>query len=231
MNTGFAKAYRVWVENRLGTVTCLAEKRGYYVADASVILGALVGALSSDAFERGAGDKKRFIELLVNSQTAGPNPPFSTISLVSIDNALPEALPQNYKDRIDVALSNGSSDVPTINANALDTFSDVELCKITGLCLKDVRKHSYANIFYEHLRCSYLHEYRGEALLLPDTGAASPNIVMYNARKDIFFSLQRSADIIKAIGESLANNAPHSASDKKMAEIRFQTPSDFWCDG
>jgi len=168
----------------------LAQKRGEYLADAGVIVGALVSALSSDAFERGDGDKKRFIELLVNIQTAGHNPPFSTISFISLDKAHPGTLRNGFISSAHVT-QNGVA--PTIDASTVDTLSEADLLNKTSLTIKEIRQHSYACLFYESLRCSYLHEYRaGHCALLPDTDSTiphAPNIVMYDSEGNIFFSL------------------------------------------
>lgn len=229
--TVFAKRYQEWVQGRLGVVQWLAEKRGQHVADAGVILSALISGLSSDAFAKTLGDKKRFIELLVNEQTAGRDSLFRTISLVSLEKAHPgTALGSGFPGATS-APSSANNDLPCIEARTIDTISDKELCKKTGLGMKPIRKHSYAGILYEGLRCSYLHEYRaGHCALLPDDGnAGSSDLVMYNEVGEIFFSLHHCSVIIEGIAENLANNA-RCGSDGH-ARLQYQEPPTLWCDG
>lgn len=220
--TGFAMAYKQFVHERLAVAKELAERRGQYVADAGVILGALISSLSSDAYEK-TRDRQRFVELLVNEQTAGRESQFRAISLASLKKKYPNAL------KCDPAQSDTISCHPNIDAKTKDTMSEEEICKKAGLKTDEIRKHSYAVLLYEGLRCSYLHEYRaGHCTLYPDTSAPLPNLVMYNGKGDIFFSLHHCADMIEKIAENLAANA--RCGNGEYADLRFPTPQTFWWD-
>ena len=228
--------YLEWVKGRLELAKNLASKSGYGVADAGVILGALISALSSDFLERPSsqGDKKRFIQLLVDDRVVGYEQLFRKISLPSLLSKCDANL-QNSCIRARVEQCFENSDIPprmltsSINASDVDTLSDAEIAQYTSLKLSQIRCHSYASIFYENVRCSYLHEYRSGniAFLIPDTGESSSNLASYTLKRELGFSLTACEEVIITIAEALSNNA--RSADKDIS-VQFEAPKHFWID-
>ena len=227
--------YLEWVQGRLDLARNLANQRGYSVADAGVILGALISALSSDFLIRPSenGDKKRFIQLLVDDRVVGPNQLFRKISLPSLlskyrdDNnfsCIKEMVGQQFEKGDGLHGSLASS----IIASDVDTLSDDEVARRTSLSLLNIRRHSYAHIFYENVRCSYLHEYRSGnvAFLVLGTDGSSSDVASYTTEMELCFSLTECENIVKAIAEKLANNVEDGANS-----VQFEAPTHFWIDG
>ncbi|MDD5529517.1 MAG: hypothetical protein PHX21_05745 [bacterium] len=129
-----------------------------------IILCSIINAISSNLWpnseEHKQVDKKRFIELLVKYSDATLNANFISLRIL-------------YQDKID----NGDFDsadlllnyFPLLNSN--EYFSrilagqdidkaDTDIKAILpSLLLKDIRKYSYACLFYTQVRCGYFHEY------------------------------------------------------------------------
>ena len=142
---------KLFLENRVRLVKKLihdVEEVSY--ADVVLILTAVISACSSVKWPGTGIDKKRFVELLVNHSPSN----FRT-SWVSI----PALINSGLLNESDTKYGEPGQETRIFKDDEIDlSLSDarVHYPQIPG---RDLRKHSYASLIYEWLRCGYAHEY------------------------------------------------------------------------
>jgi hypothetical protein len=139
-----------FLEDRIKLVKNLSSVEGVGYADIVLIITAVISACSSVKWPGKGIDKKRFIELLVNHSPSSFRTSWVSIPAL-INSGLVNESDTRYSDsgqgtrifiddEIDLSLSDTNSQYPQIQ-------------------MKDIKKHSYASLIYEWLRCGYAHEY------------------------------------------------------------------------
>ncbi|MCP4382237.1 MAG: hypothetical protein GY798_12635 [Hyphomicrobiales bacterium] len=146
-----------WVTQKVEIAECLfnGECKGSY-PEAVLITSATINAIASNLWPGKGIDRKRFVELLIKYASADPSPTTVSVPLLVqhlIDKGRnPEAklLQEKYLNVCDSLVLLG---------NDIDK-SEIEIQILCStLDLKTLRKYCYANIFYEEVRSSYVHEY------------------------------------------------------------------------
>ena len=248
--------YREWVVRRCNVAKELLGRRNEGVADAAVILSALISALAADSFpkEKKVGDAQRFVQLLVDPRIL-PDSPFMRISLVSLSNdagSLSKSECVDVKDVLREYLKklpvpeNGNSS--WIDAGSVDTLCASSVDNILRPVIKPeqrriklIRRNSYAHLLYKDLRCSYLHEYRsGERVALAPRlateGSGSP-MASYRTEGGmrhawLFFNAGQIIDQwIPQIAEKLASYIKSQDKTDQSALMDIPSPDSYWLCG
>lgn len=198
------------------------ECKGSY-PDSVLLISAVINAISAELWPGRKIDKKRFVELLVTLSPANPSP--TTISV--------PLLIQNLDNK------NHSNEILAIKGKYLNVDKslillgrDVDILEndIVRLCpnlkLSDIRKSSYANIFYDEVRSSYVHEYRAG-----DKSDSSPMTSAINAKVSYINTIREERRIhfhIAWLGEVALLAAKNADS---LQEIPLATPTKWWMEG
>ena len=118
-------------------------------ADGAIILCAAIGAMSSLLWKRELStDKKRFVESVVRFRQGGPDTTRVSAPLMAA------AFPQ---------FAGGLGVRESPNYQLGKTEEEVHALCAAGKKPKakaKIRRYSYANLLYEQVRCSFIHEYR-----------------------------------------------------------------------
>lgn len=248
---GVQQMYREWVERRCHVAKELLGRRNEGVADAAVILSALISALAADSFPKAkkVGDAQRFVQLLVDPHIL-PDSPFMHISLVSLSNdagSLSESEHASVKDALREYLKElpvpENGDPSWIDAGSVDTLCASSVDDILRAAIKSkqrriklIRRNSYAHLLYKDLRCSYLHEYRsGERVALaPGSGSqmASYRTEGGTTHAWLFFNADQIIDQwIPQIAEGLASHIKSQNKPNQFASIDIPSPATYWLCG
>jgi hypothetical protein len=146
--------YQTWVENQGRMAQALESGAlGGAYADGAIILTSAIGAMSSLLWPPAKGtDKKRFIEIMVRFCSGGPDT--TRISSALFAEAHPQ-LAQALGITDKALYMSGRNDKTEADVMAICTAAGSEGCQKTN-----VRRYAYATLLYEHVRCSFIHEYR-----------------------------------------------------------------------
>lgn len=144
-------------ERKISTFTNLHFDNKITYGDAILILTAVVSALAAQCWPGRNIDAPRFTQLL-----AGYAPETLTISvpllMKSFESSKRADLAKKLEGHFDRCLP-ASGAIPLGHMVDLSE-NDVELLLGDSSCRPEVRKHSYAYLLYEELRCSYSHEFK-----------------------------------------------------------------------
>jgi len=130
--------------------TLINEVEGVSYADVVLILTAIISACASNKWPGKGIDRKRFIELLVNN-----SPPDFLMSWVSV----PALINRDLLKESETLYGVPGQETRVFKDAEIDlSFNDAR-SKHANIPVKELRKHSYASLIYEWLRCGYSHEY------------------------------------------------------------------------
>ncbi|KKL14557.1 hypothetical protein LCGC14_2514450, partial [marine sediment metagenome] len=137
----------------------LSDVPGAAYADVVLIVTAVLSACASLRWPSRRKDKKRFVELLVRH-----SPEDFHTSWVSI----PALISKGIISEEETLYRNG-------NSTRIFCGEEIDLCfnkacvQYPNIKSKQLRKHCYASLIYEWLRCGYAHEYclQGNATHVP----------------------------------------------------------------
>lgn len=118
--------------------------------DLVLIITAVLSACASVRWPGTGIDKKRFIELLVSH-----SPEDSHASWVSI----PALIDQGLLTEIETPYGSPGQSTRIFCDHEIDLSFDDAKTKYPQVPSPQLRKHSYASLIYEWLRCGYAHEY------------------------------------------------------------------------
>jgi len=143
-------------ERKISTFTELHADNKITYGDAILILTAVVSALAAQCWPGRSIDAQRFTQLLV-----GYAPETLTISvpllMKSFESSKRADLAKKLKGHFNRCVPWGT--IPL--GHEVDLLeSDVEILLGDSFCRSEVRKHSYAQLLYKELRCSYSHEFK-----------------------------------------------------------------------
>jgi hypothetical protein len=139
-----------FLRGRLDLVNVLAaDAPGASYGDLVLIMTAVLSACASVRWPGTGIDKRRFIELLVIY-----SPEDSHASWVGV----PALINQGLLAEIDTPYGPGESDQIFCD-HEIDLAFDDAKTKYPQVPSRQLRKHSYASLIYEWLRCGYAHEY------------------------------------------------------------------------
>jgi len=121
-----------------------------HYADLMLITCAVLSACASRRWPGRGKDKQRFIELLVNH-----SPDCFHASWVSV----PELLNQGLIQESQTPYGQPGNHTRIYCGEEIDcSFADATV-RFPNVCGRDLRRHCYASLIYERLRCGYAHEY------------------------------------------------------------------------
>ena len=217
---------RDWVAKKKEIALRLAsgECGGSY-AEAVIILSAVVSATAAEAWPGGGIDRKRFVEFIKNHCDAKFKPVLISVPLLighlrdngktSESNSLQKKFMDFQKTRV-------------LTSNDVDK-TEVEILSVSqNLNFKDIRRFSYAAVFYEEVRSGFVHEYQtGEKADSWPIGVTHDDQISYgnwvnDPDRHIHFPL----GWICGVAESIANVADQNASTFPLSP-----PTTWWLDG
>lgn len=163
-----------FVESKIPIAKCLYEGacHGTY-QEAAIILSATISAIAASAWPGYNIDKKRFVELCV--QYSGLEVEAKKISFPILCQDLRNSKKPNELDELRQHLPEYFDCAsPTYAFNGFTTGKDFDLFKgidvfehdlvsFSSLSPKELRKFSYAALFYEEIRCGYMHDYKEDS--------------------------------------------------------------------
>lgn len=143
--------FQKFLSGRLDLVNVLAtDVPGACYADLVLIVTAVLSACASARWPGTGIDKKRFIELLVSH-----SPEDSHASWVCI----PALINQGLLAEIETPYGSPGQSDRIFRDHEIDLAFDDAKTKYPHIPSPQLRKHSYASLIYEWLRCGYAHEY------------------------------------------------------------------------
>ena len=160
-------AYQAWAERRVEVARSLigdVPENSY--SDSAVILCSAISGLSSVLWRRDKhNDKKRFVEAIIRFGVDGPDATRVSAPLLAADFS--EVRHRVVTTEKSLYLT-GRSDIGEAEA--------VSVCKEAGIddATKVVRRYSYANLLYKHVRCGFIHEYQPGKLAASDDMLRKP---------------------------------------------------------
>ncbi len=142
---------KTFLRNRLNLVNNLInDVDGVVFGDIVLILTAVISSCAATKWPGTGIDKGRFVELLVNR-----SPEEFHTSWVSI----PALISSNLIDELDTPWGEPGQQTRVFTDDEIDLSLDDAMNKYTMVSEKELRKHCYASLIYERLRCGYSHEY------------------------------------------------------------------------
>lgn len=200
-----------WVEKKTETALrlCAGECGGSY-AEGVIILSAAISAMAAEAWPGSGIDKMRFVEMIKDYCDAKLNPTRISVPLLigrlRDDNKSTEAdtLRKQFMDYQKTRVLTGN-DVDRTEADILS------LCPSLGH--KEIRRFSYAGVFYEEVRSGFVHEYRpgkkadSWAIAATEDDEISYGNWMNDPDRHIHFPVQWIAKVAKSVAEAADNNA------------------------
>lgn len=213
-----------WVSRKIELSELLfkGQCNGSY-PDSVLLMSAVINAISAELWPGKRIDKKRFVELLVILSPATPSPTTISVPLLiqNLDNEKYSneisAIREKYLDFCNSRVLLGE-DVD-ISENDI-----VRLCP--NLKLNQIRESSYANIFYEEVRSSYVHEYRagGKSDSSPMTASKNAKVSYTNTineERRIHFHISWLSEVALLAAKSADS----------LQETPLSTPSRWWIQG
>ncbi|MGO9833973.1 MAG: hypothetical protein ACLP1X_07150 [Polyangiaceae bacterium] len=234
-----------WVERPLSVAAELSRGAcgGHYM-DACLMVSGLISGIASFVWPGTHGDRRRFIEAWV--QFSAPDGDARHVSVPLLRRWLLD------HDQVDMAraleqacppLFNAGQRARVIHGDELDCDENALLTKCPSLDVATMRRHSYATVFYEDVRCKLVHEgeLSGTAASFPMTIKKDPRISYVNRTvatlnvdgevakvtgperdRRIFFHMEFLADVTR----NMARNV-----DTALANGPIPQPKRWWIDG
>jgi hypothetical protein len=215
-----------FVDQKLNVAKNLYEGQcnGSY-AEAMIILSSVISAISAAAWPGKKSDKGRFVELCV--QYGDPRLEAQKISIPLLlvylhkdgDSRSVSAIKERFPGAFRMF---PGRDTSVVTGRDIDLFED-EIVKLISVDLKMLRKFSYASLFYEEVRCSFVHEYQpGEwSASVPMAAAGNYYITYANAEttktpivrntttnRFICFSFEWAEQLVLSVREYFEKNSP-----------------------
>ncbi len=163
-----------FVESKIPIAKCLHKgtcHRTY--REAAIILSATISAIAASAWPGYGLDKKRFIELCVQYSDSEVEAKKISFPLLCQDlrnngkthelNELRQHLPEYFDCASPKYAFNGFTTGKDFDLfKGIDLFEH-DLVSLSSLSPKELRKFSYAALFYEEIRCGYMHDYKEDS--------------------------------------------------------------------
>lgn len=193
--------------------------------DALLIILSVLSATSSNLWKDKKIDKKRFVELLIRYNTTEYD--FSDISIFIMHQKEPDFLSKeqhnyffNKCNFLDTKIYTGS-DVDVKEADVLFQWPKIKL--------KELRKFSYASLFYDEIRSFLIHEYSVSDFASIYPMSQRNVFVSYvnclhnkcEVRHQICFHFDILLNIVKNIAQNVAT----------IDKLPLELPQKWWIDG
>ena len=213
-----------WARKKIELSENLFKKQcnGTY-PDSVLILSAVINALSAELWPGKRIDRKRFVEMLIKFSPAIPSP--TTISIPLLIQNLDT---NKYSDEIKYVKEKylNVCDSLVLSGDDVDVLEEDIIKTCPNLKLSDIRKSSYANIFYEEVRSSYVHEYKAGDKSDSSSMTGTKNAkVSYtntiNEERRIHFHIAWLSEVALLAAKSVDS----------LQTIPLPTPSKWWLEG
>ena len=229
-----------WIKSKIKIAECLCKGgcNGSYDDAVLILCGALSGVASDlwpSALSPKQGiDKMRFVELMVKHSKSNPHPELISVPLLYItrskdplqkDNA--HVIEQQFKS---LNLWSGPLGTRIITCKDYHLSDKDAQSLLNGLPLQEIRKYSYAYVFYDQLRCGYVHE--GKPRKMATTGRMgmsrrNPKIeYLLEDHVNIIHKICFSFDWIKEMVLSISDIYEELDADSPATK-----PTKWWLDG
>lgn len=225
--------FRAWVRGRIDLATRLdhGECGGSY-GDAMLILSALLSGRAADLWPGKGKDRHRFVE--VWSTLSDPD---LTPNLVSVPLLLADLKKNDEQQLIEKIRGTNLDALASWNDTMVVTGERVDLPENQlkaldpRLAPKRLRLFSYGNVFYEHVRSGYTHEYHttDSASPFPQVSETTPvsyvNMLKRSDRttyRRIHFDVAWVAEVVESVSDSFVASG---------LERPLKAPSTWWIDG
>jgi hypothetical protein len=153
-----------FVEGKLALASSLAAGRcGGGTDDAILVVSALLSATAAVLWpKQERTDRKRFVELWARYSDTSLRP--NMISLPLLVEKLSDEDRDDAAEAVRLLRPDMIEGIPefedsVVSGLAIDV-EDTAVVQATGLSLAEVRRYSYGNLFYQHFRSAYVHEYK-----------------------------------------------------------------------
>ncbi len=193
--------------------------------DALLILSSAISGIASLAWPGEGIDKKRFVELLVCFTKPELKP--QNVSVPLLVSSLEKTGNINAaRVIIEKFLPNSSAQIVT--SEDVDCAEDEILKVCPELQVRDIRKASYANLFYKEVRSGVVHEYQLQNLADSDPMTTRRTYVSYsnyaypNNHRKIVFHFEWALESVESVASKI-----QTMSD----DLPFQVPIRWWLEG
>lgn len=151
----------LWVEGPLSVADALnrGECGGTYREACLIVSGAL-SAIAASAWPGRTGDRRRFVEAWVG-HAGRLHPDARLISVPLLRTHLlrkRRLIEAEALDHARFGMFGAGNDCRVLTGDEVDMEEAEVLAVCPALDRKTIREHSYATVFYEHVRCGLVHE-------------------------------------------------------------------------
>lgn len=226
--------FHAWIRERCKLAKRLnkGECGGSY-GDAMLVLSAVLSGLAADMWPGKGKDRRRFVE----TWSTHSNPRLNT-NLVSVPLLLSSLKRDNNTELLEKVSASRPEAFPPWEIYALAVTgqevdqTETELTALDSrLTTSMLRRFSYGNLFYEHVRSGYTHEYRTTDSASAYPMVSEPASVSYVNMLDrssnrtyrrIHFDVGWIATIVESVAFSVVASGPIQP---------FEDPQHWWVDG
>jgi hypothetical protein len=226
--------FRDWVRGRIDLAKRLDEgKCGGSYGDAMLILSALLSGQAADLWPGTGKDRQRFVEIWSTFSSPELNPNLISGPLLLADLEKKDGNPdlvKKVKDTNPEAFASWNDSL-VVTGQRVDRTESHLAALDSRLTPKKLRRFSYGNVFYEHVRSGYTHEYHTTDSASPFRQANEPAPVSYvnvlrrsdrKTQRRIHFDVAWVAEVVASVCTSIV------ALDLKRA---VPDPGAWWVDG
>jgi len=185
-------------------------------ADVALVTCAVLSACASHRWPGRGIDKQRFIELLVRH-----SPPSFRTSWVCVPALLNDGLISQNQ----TPYGRPGHSARIHPDDAIDLSLEEAKRKYPKVCAKELRRHCYAYLVYERLRCGYAHEYRPGRDVTEHPPSSKDARLSYIGR----LGKEGTRRMLAVHLEYLLRLAEHHVSN--LPETKCCRPSLWWIDG
>lgn len=226
--------FRAWVRGRIALAKRLDEGEcGGSYGDAMLVLSALLSGRAADLWPGEGKDRRRFVEVWSTRSNPELNP--NLISVPLLLDALEEdgnsGLVEKVRATNPEAFPSYKLDTLVVTGERVDLTEDELLALDPKLSAKKLRRFSYGNVFYKHVRSGYTHEYHttDSASAFPQIGEPAPvsyvNVLRrsdHRTHRRIHFDVAWVAEVVESVSASVAASG---------FERPLPDPKTWWIDG
>jgi hypothetical protein len=198
--------------------------------DAILILSAILSGIAADLWPRKGKDRIRFVEIWASY--ADPSLAANLISVPLLVASLEEEGEHNLEQKVrnthPQAFPPCKRDLMVVTGEDVDKTEAELIALDSRLASKKLRKFSYSNVFYEHVRSGYTHEYHtteyaSEFPMAGETVSVSyVNMSGVRHRRQIYFHFAWVAQLVESVWASV------KASGRTQP---LPQPKTWWVDG
>jgi hypothetical protein len=205
--------HHAWVQERIELAKRLNEGEcGGYYSDAMLILSAVLSGLAADLWPSKGKDRRRFVEAWSTLSSLRLNP--NAISVPLLLDALEKEGNTDLVEKVRATRPGALApwDSLVVTGERVDQSEDELATLDPRLTSRVLRRFSYGNVFYEHVRSGYTHEYHTteSARSYPQTSEPAPvsyvNVLkrpVLRRSRPIHFDIAWVAEVVESVSASI----------------------------